>query len=215
MDWIDLTAFRTDAFIGVLPEEAQAPQPLDIEVGMGLDLQGAGDSDDLAGTIDYARVCEEVTFLAQAGHWRLLESLGLAILRHLLSRPAVGEARAAAERVRVTLRKPAILQGRAIPGVVMERGVEWCEPAQRMPAPGIGAAVLCETRNVGAYRVGLMPGATWDIGRPLEVRVLAGAVSTSSATMAAGEQGQWTGDHPLEAGESGATLLVVADPPLK
>jgi dihydroneopterin aldolase len=214
-DWIDLLDFRVDSFIGVLPQEYEAPQPLEIALSLGLDLEEAGERDDLACTVDYAQVCAEVTFLAQAGHWRLLETLGLAILRHLLSAPADGEARARLERVRVGLRKPTILGGRAVPGVRMERSAAWCDPERWKIATGVRADVLVEAADVGAYRIDLQPGAAWDLGRPVEVRVLAGSVFTEAASMSVGDQGQWTGARALQApSDKSATLLVVAAPPL-
>jgi len=211
-DWIDLLDFRVDAFIGVLPQEYEAPQPLEIALSLGLDLEEAGERDDLTCTVDYAQVCAEVTFLAQAGHWRLLETLGLAILRHLLSVPADGEARARVERVRVGLRKPTILGGRAVPGVRMERDAAWCDPERWTLGTGVRADVLAEAADVGAYRIDLRPGASWDPGRPTKMRVLAGSVSTAVGPMSAGDQGHWTEVRAPDV--RSATLLVVAAPPL-
>ena len=93
MDSIELTDFSIECTIGILKEEQQSTQPLEIELSMGLDLSECGDTGDLALSVDYAAVANEITFLAKTGHWRLLETLGLAICRMLLTSPPTGRGR--------------------------------------------------------------------------------------------------------------------------
>ena len=134
MDCIQLTDFRVSCIIGVLDREQSEPQPLDVEVRMWLDLVPAGDTDDLSDTVDYAAVREEIAFLAEHGHWRLLESLGVAALRHLLAPPLHQMARAQIHRAELRMRKPTILGGDAVPGITMSarrRVVEPGDPADR------------------------------------------------------------------------------------
>ena len=203
MDQITLEGLSLDVIVGILPEEQEHPQPLRVDLSLGLDLQEAGETGDLAASVDYGRVRDEVVFLCAAGHWRLLETLALALLRHLLGPPVGGAA--AVQEARIALRKPEILDG-PVPGVVLSRPARWCALLERRAvAEGVTAEILVETEDVGAYRVHL--AGAWDLGRAAEVRVLAGRTDR----LEAGGQALWTGERPLE-GE--ATLLVVARPPL-
>lgn len=214
MDYVELERFVVACVVGVLPSERETPQPLEIEIGLGLDLDAAGDMDDLGNTVDYAAVCDEMTFLAKAGHFRLLETLGLAALRHLLSPPAPGEGRRPLDSARVVLRKPAILKGRAVPGIRMERKAKWRKVAARILAEGVRAEVLVETNEVGVYRVLLAKDSRFNVPRPVEIRVVAGHVSTEADSLQPGEQAVWSGAQSLVAGEDGAALLLVARSPL-
>jgi len=214
VDQIELERFVVECIVGVLPSEQAAPQPVEIEVALGLDLDAAGDMDDLGNTVDYAATCAEVTFLAKAARFRLLETFGLAVLRHLLSPPAPGEGRTALDSARIVLRKPAVLGGRAVPGVRIERKAKWRKVAARNLAEGVRAEVLVETADVGVYRVLLTKESRFNVKHPVEVRVLAGHVATKDDSLEPGEQAAWSGEQALVAGEDGAALLIVARPPL-
>jgi len=212
-DWIELTRCVVEMVIGVLPSEQLAPQPVELEVGLTLDLERAGDHDALGATVNYAVVCDDLLFLAQSGHWRLLETFALAVLRHLLAPPAEGEERAQIAAVRFVARKPNILGGAAVPGIVMTRDAEWRAASSRALGDQVIAEILAETGAVGAYRVTFAPGASLQVPHPVSVRVVAGSVATAKVTLAAGQHAVWTGEQPLTA-EGAATVLVVARPPL-
>ena len=121
-DRITLTGLCVEGIVGVLDFEQVTPQPIELDLELFLPLDPSGDSGDLARTVDYAAVADEVAFLATHSRLRLIESLGLAICRNILAAPQLGEARAVVERVSVQIRKPTILGGRAVPGVSMTRG---------------------------------------------------------------------------------------------
>ena len=55
-DRIELRGMRFEGRHGVLPEEATAAQPFEVDVVLELDLAAAGASDDLGGTVDYGDV---------------------------------------------------------------------------------------------------------------------------------------------------------------
>ena len=46
---------------GVLPEEQSRPQPFEVDVELEVDLDAAGQSDDLDDTVDYSAVSEAVS----------------------------------------------------------------------------------------------------------------------------------------------------------
>lgn len=174
MDFIELTAFRVECILGLLEREQHTPQSLDIEVKMGVDMLHAGENDDLNTSINYAVVCHQLMFIAKEGHWRLLESMILAMSRIILAYPAEDEERALVTQVEISLRKPDVLEGRATPGIrVTTQGP--VALAKRVFAPGVLAEVLQENRRNGAYRVQIAPGATWAV--PSQVSVL-GIVGT-------------------------------------
>lgn len=212
MDLVRLERFVVPCVIGLQEEEQGREQPLEIEVALGLDLEAAGDAADLSASVDYAAVCDEVTFLARAGHWRLLETLALVVLRHLLAPPAPGEARAAVHSAGVVLRKPEILGGRAVPGIRMERDASW-RAVTTLLAEGIEAEVLAEVAETGAYRVLLAPDARWEVAAPVVVHVVSGAVRIGGEVHGPGAALRW-GAEALVA-ETPSVLLAVARPPLR
>ena len=63
------------ASIGVLPEELERAQPVEIDLDVHLDLAAAGASDSLGDTVDYGQLCEVVSVVATATHVMLLETL--------------------------------------------------------------------------------------------------------------------------------------------
>jgi dihydroneopterin aldolase len=75
MDRILLEGIRVLGTHGVLPEEQSRPQPFEVDVELLVDLALAGESDDLADTVDYAGVVETVVRVVEKGHHRLLEVL--------------------------------------------------------------------------------------------------------------------------------------------
>ena len=105
-DRIELRAMTFLGRHGVLPEEQRDAQPFEIDVELHLDLQPAGVADDLARTVDYGRVFEEVRRIVESTSYRLIEALAEAIAHELLiEHPA--------DRVVVRIRKPkAPLPGR-------------------------------------------------------------------------------------------------------
>ena len=57
-DRILLSGLRFMGSHGVLPEEAQRAQPFEVDLELWLDLAAAGQTDDLAATVDYGQLCE-------------------------------------------------------------------------------------------------------------------------------------------------------------
>ncbi|MGK2959465.1 MAG: dihydroneopterin aldolase [Acidimicrobiales bacterium] len=74
-DRIELRGLRVLGFCGVLPEEHDRAQPLEIDLDVGLDLSPAASTDDLAQTVDYGALCDAVIEAVEVGHCALLEHL--------------------------------------------------------------------------------------------------------------------------------------------
>lgn len=100
--------------IGTLPRERRRAQPLVVTVEWELDATRAAVAADLAHSVDYARVAEEVREILELARFQLLESAALALCHYLLSLPGPLVAR-------VSLRKPAALGGVGFPVVTVER----------------------------------------------------------------------------------------------
>jgi dihydroneopterin aldolase len=97
----------------VLPEEQAQPQPFEVDVELLLNLQPAGVDDDLAQTVDYARVYETCRQIVESTRFHLIEALAEAIAHEVLADFAVSE-------VWVRVRKPAVRLG----GPLRSAGVE-------------------------------------------------------------------------------------------
>jgi dihydroneopterin aldolase len=113
-DRIEITSLRIVASVGVLPEEHDRPQPLELSMSVEVDLSAAGASDALADTVNYAEVVDVALAVAGARHHELLESLADGI-----GRAALGvDDRIEAVSVSVTKLRPPIGADVATVGVL-------------------------------------------------------------------------------------------------
>jgi dihydroneopterin aldolase len=75
-DRIELRGLRILGTHGVLPEERARSQPFEVDLDLEVDLAPAGDTDELADTVDYAGIIERVVDVVAGGRsYRLLETL--------------------------------------------------------------------------------------------------------------------------------------------
>jgi len=115
-DRIVLRAMIFEGRHGVLPEEKATPQPFEVDVELALDLRLAGESDDLAATVDYREAFEIARAVVEGPTRELIEALAESIAARLLGAfgpQGVGE-------VVVRVRKPAVL----LPGPLEAAEVE-------------------------------------------------------------------------------------------
>jgi dihydroneopterin aldolase len=75
MDRIFIVDLEVKSLIGVYPEERTSPQSLLINVVLSCDLRAAGQSDELADTIDYHQLECSIVALAEKSQVELLEVL--------------------------------------------------------------------------------------------------------------------------------------------
>jgi FolB domain-containing protein len=160
VDVIELDA-SVACIVGILARERVEPQPLRVALQLGLALGPTGETGDLARSVDYGAVDEQVRFLAVEGRFRLIESLALAVLRAVLLPPAADEARAAVAWAEVRIAKPAVLR-EAVAAVRLRRDATWAaaEPDGVLVAlPEVAA----HRRTLGAGEV-LADGVALGIG---------------------------------------------------
>ena len=90
-DRLVLAGLRLRAHIGVTEEERCSRQRLELDLELYADLRRAGESGDLADTIDYRQAAEEVRALVEGRPWHLVEAAAHAAAVFLLERfPQVG-----------------------------------------------------------------------------------------------------------------------------
>lgn len=99
-DRIELRGLVVVAYCGVLPEEQTRPQPIQVDLDVEADLHAAGESDDLADTIDYGELCDTVARVLGAEHFALLERAAQRIAAVVLEDSRVRAVTVAARKLR-------------------------------------------------------------------------------------------------------------------
>ena len=84
-DRIEVRGLRLVAVVGVLPEERERAQPIEIDLDLESDLSAAGESDALADTVDYGAVCDAVASTVAAARPELLERLAALVAEAVLA----------------------------------------------------------------------------------------------------------------------------------
>ena len=98
-DEITLTGLRVFGYHGVYDEERRVGQDFVVDVTLRLDTRAAAASDDVADTVHYGEMAEQIAAIVGGEPVNLLETLAARIADHLLSIDLV-------ERTRVTVHKP-------------------------------------------------------------------------------------------------------------
>lgn len=99
MDKIMIKGLRVYAYHGVNPEEKEKGQPFELDITLGVDTRAAGQSDDLAQTVNYSKVSKRVLAVMLAEKNDLLERAAARVAQSLLEDFPI-------EEVTVLLKKP-------------------------------------------------------------------------------------------------------------
>jgi dihydroneopterin aldolase len=99
-DVIELRGLRVAGVCGVLPEEQARAQPLVVDLDVVADLSAAERSDDLADTLDYGAITEEVARVVGTERFALLERLAGRIAEVVLSDERVVGVQVAVRKLR-------------------------------------------------------------------------------------------------------------------
>lgn len=208
-DWIELTDFEIETLVGLLDREQRVPQPVQFALRLHTDLTPTAETGDLTASIDYAAVMSWVQTLAQQGRFRLIESLGLAIARLVLSSPEPVEGRAAIDAITITIRKPTILDGVAVPGVRLERTAAEVEGPVRALADGVTARTLVDTPTESAFKVVVEAEAAWEVPDRLALEVLAGHGTVGGRRVGRGDRIARGPARRLHSGDGPIVVLAV------
>ena len=99
MDRVALRGLRARGYHGVFPEERREGQTFVVDLVLGLDTRPAAADDDLAKTVHYGIVAEEVVAVVQGEPVNLIETLAERVAQVCLKHEGVQE-------VEVTVHKP-------------------------------------------------------------------------------------------------------------
>jgi dihydroneopterin aldolase len=105
VDTIRLTGLVVTGTHGALPEEQTRAQPFRIDVEIGLDLEPAGESDDLDDTLDYGALAGMLARIVRTERHQLLERLASRLIEACLADPRVEAA-----TVEVTKLRPPVAE---------------------------------------------------------------------------------------------------------
>ena len=120
-DRVEISGLRADCIIGVDESERIAPQPVEIDIALEVDLAAAGASDDIADAVDYRSLAEAVVDAVESSSYLLIEALATCVAEVCLADSKV-------ETVEVTLRKPGALPMADYAAVVIRREQPLSEP---------------------------------------------------------------------------------------
>jgi 7,8-dihydroneopterin aldolase/epimerase/oxygenase len=110
--WVTLNHLSIQCIVGIYDFEREQPQELIVELALGLkheDWLVAAGTGELARSIDYSRVAQQVREITQYAQFRLIESLYLVITHLFLSTPHASEDRVEIEAIRLSITKPLAL----------------------------------------------------------------------------------------------------------
>lgn len=93
LDLVEITGLRATGYHGVFDFERRDGQEFIVDVALGVDLQPAAVSGDLADTVHYGIVSEQVHEIITGPPVDLIETLALRIVEACLSHELVGWAR--------------------------------------------------------------------------------------------------------------------------
>jgi len=116
LDRICIRDMVAQCVVGVDPGERMRKQEVIVNIVLYADLRKAGQTDDIADTIDYSLVQERVLAMIEASSCRLLEALAERIAAVCLETAGV-------RRVTVSLDKPGALRSARSAGVEITRGL--------------------------------------------------------------------------------------------
>lgn len=116
-DRIELRGLRLTAVVGVLPEERERAQPLEVDLDVHVDLAAAAASDRLEDTVDYGELCTRCARVATGAAPVLLERLAGLLADSVLD----ADPRIAAVDVAVRKLRPPVPHDLATSGVRVRR----------------------------------------------------------------------------------------------
>lgn len=115
-DLILIRGLRVLAYCGVLDEEQERRQPFRLDVEIGTDLAAAGTSDDIADTIHYGDLTDQVVELIESNRFALLEHLS-----HRVAELVLRDPRAETVTVEIHKLRPPVAHDLACSGVRITR----------------------------------------------------------------------------------------------
>jgi dihydroneopterin aldolase len=116
-DQIEVRGVRALGIIGVCPEEQVRPQPFEVDFDVETDVTRAGQTDDLADTIDYGALISVVARIVEQERHLLLEKVASRLADELLAY----DDRALAVRVTIRKLRPPVPEDVATTAITVRR----------------------------------------------------------------------------------------------
>ena len=116
--WIKLQDLQIDSIVGIYQHERQRKQRLTLEIELAIHADNwlqAATKGDLAQSLDYGNIAQQVESLVTYSEFRLLESLYFLLGFFFLRPPALGEERVQIQGCRIKILKPFALSSQQTP----------------------------------------------------------------------------------------------------
>ena len=113
-DHVFIEDLRIQTVIGVFDWEREISQTVSLDLQMDFDIRKAGESDDIADTLDYKSVSKRLIQFVEASEFQLVEALAEQCARIVLTEFPV-------KKVKLKLSKPGAVRGSIAVGVMIER----------------------------------------------------------------------------------------------
>ncbi len=162
-DVISIRGLGTECVVGVYPRERGRPQPLILDIDLGLDTEPAARTGRLSHTVDYDATQRAVIFLLHTARFGLLETAAHALATYLLAPPAPTQREARVLWVKIQLIKPEALRGNAVAALTIERDASFAVVERRATAYG-SVDVVFDSREATIVRMNFSPGAEVELG---------------------------------------------------
>ena len=198
LDEISLENLEVRCVVGIYPREKIEPQPLIVNLKLYLDTRQSVATNSLEHSIDYAELSDEVRFILQNSHFRLLETAAAALTHYLLAAPAPDRPRAQIQAVSVKLAKPKALPGSAVPSLSINRHLTKMSQVD-IKTTADGVELIHENQDCLIYRLHFgkqshCPAFSRNKSETVEMPLSSGLVRAGKP-LAMGVGQYWRGDH--------------------
>lgn len=117
MDQVFIEGLRVETVIGVYDWEKRIRQTLVFDLWLGTDIRPAAGNDDIAQTLDYAQICEQVTEFVSSSRFELVETVAERVAQLILDNHPC-------PWIRLKVSKPGAVATATNVGVMIERSAD-------------------------------------------------------------------------------------------
>ena len=155
-DVVEIAGLEVSCIVGVYPAERDTPQPLVVDLALGLDTRIAAAREELSATVDYGRLAGDMRFLLERCRFALIETAAEVLARYALLAPLFE--RPLVTHARVRIQKPRALTGGAVASVTLQRTPADCPTESIATTWGavdrifVGRDCTIERRRISAGR---------------------------------------------------------------
>jgi FolB domain-containing protein len=144
-----------DCVIGIYPRERTEPQPLSVNIALSLEPEPSLRRDRIEQSLDYARLCGDLTFILQSSKFELIEHAAEALCSYILAPVCLSLPQANVQSVSLCLGKPQALRS-GCPSIQISRHQKQRSSTRDLTPFGY-TECLYESESAGLYRVTLAP----------------------------------------------------------